>query len=203
MTERVPLGTGAGRGPGRPGTPGLPVRASDRIQRWGRVILVLAFLLAAPLASAATGHAVHDAETRRAAALSDTTRVEARLVSDAGGPAVDARARSLVRAPVRWTQPDGRGRTAVVSVWAGSPAGTEVPIWTTAQGEATSRGPATPAQAVASAWMTAAVTFALATGVFIAMWTLFTKLVDAIRCRGWEKEWDKVEAELSEQFRER
>ncbi|MET9657427.1 hypothetical protein [Streptomyces sp. NPDC006510] len=163
----------------------------------------MAFLLAAPFASAATGRAVHDAETRRAATLSDTTRAEARLVSDAGGPAVDARAQSMVRVPVRWTQPDGHVRTAVVSVRAGSPAGTTVPIWITAQGAATSRGPATPGETVASAWMTATVTFALATGLFTAVWKVFTKLVDTIRCRGWEKEWDEVEAELSEQFRNR
>ncbi|RPK59535.1 Rv1733c family protein [Streptomyces sp. NBC_01243] len=201
MTEEV--SPGAGRGPGGSSTHRLPVRVSDRIQRWGRVLLVVVFLLAAPLASAATGRAVHDAEIRRAAALSDTTRVEARLVSDSGGPAVDARAQSLVRAPVRWTQPDGHVRTAVVSVWAGSPAGSMVPIWTTPQGAATSRGPATPGEAVASAWMTATVTFALATGLFTAVWQVFTKLVDTIRYRGWEKEWDKVEAELSEQFRNR
>ncbi|MFF1650439.1 hypothetical protein [Streptomyces sp. NPDC058240] len=201
MTEEEP--PGAGRGLGGAGTRGLPVRASDRIQRWGRVLLVVVFLLAAPSASVATGRAVHNAETRRAAALSDTTRVEARLVSDAGGPVVDARAQSLVRASVRWTQPDGHVRTAVVSVWAGSPAGTAVPIWTTAQGVATSRGPATPGEAVASAWMTATVTLALATGLFAAVWKAFTTLVDNIRCRGWEKEWDKVEAELSERFRNR
>lgn len=108
-----------------------------------------------------------------------------------------------MRASVRWTQPDGHVRTAVVSVWAGSRAGTAVPIWTTAQGAATSRAPATPGEAVASAWMTATVTFALATGLLAAVWKAFTKLVDTIRCRGWEKEWDKVEAELSEQFRNR
>ncbi|WP_405753379.1 hypothetical protein OHA19_05170 [Streptomyces sp. NBC_00012] len=201
MTEEAP--PGAGRGPGGSRTRGLPVRASDRIQRWGRVILVVVFLLTAPLASAAKGRAVHDAEIRRAAALSDTTRVEARLVSDAGGPAVDARALSMVRAPVRWTQPDGHVRTAVVRVWAGSRAGTTVPVWTTAQGAATSTGPATPGEAVASAWMTATVILAVAAGLFTAVWKIFTKLVDSIRCRGWEKEWDEVEAELSEQFRDR
>jgi hypothetical protein len=167
------------------------------------VVLVVVFLLAAPLASGATGRAVHDGGIRRAAALSDTTRVEARLVSDAGDPAVDARAQSMVRAPVRWTQPDGSVRTAVVRVWAGSPAGTTVPIWTTAQGAATSRGPVTPGEVVASAWMAATATFAVVTGLFAVVWKVFTKLVDGIRCRGWEKEWDEVEAELSERFRNR
>ncbi|WP_405682456.1 hypothetical protein [Streptomyces sp. NBC_00057] len=51
--------------------------------------------------------------------------------------------------------------------------------------------------------MTAAGTFTAATGLFIAVWKFFTKLVDSIRCVGWEKEWDEVEAELSEQFRNR
>lgn len=201
MTEEA--SSGAGRGPGGISTRGLPVRASDRIQRWGRAILVLLFLLAAPLASATTGRGVHDAETRRAATLSATTKVEARLVSDAGGSTVDARAQSMVRAPVRWTQHDGHVRTAMVSVWAGSPAGITVPVWITAQGAVTSRGPATPGETVASAWMAAAVTFVVATALFTGVWKVFTKLVDSIRCKGWEKEWDEVEAELSEQFRNR
>lgn len=201
MTEEVP--PGAGQGHSAPSTRGLPIRASDRIQRWGRVLLVVIFLLAAPLASAATGRAVHDAETRHAATLSDTRKVEARLISDAGGPAAVVGAQTTVRAPVRWTQPDGTVRTAVVSVWAGSPAGTTVPIWTTAQGVATSSGPATPGEVVASAWLTATGTFVVAAGLFIAVWKVFTKLVDSIRCMGWEKEWDEVEAELSEQFRNR
>ncbi|WP_455678724.1 Rv1733c family protein [Streptomyces atratus] len=199
----MPPGEGQGNDAPSTSTRRLPIRASDRIQRWGRVLLVVVFLLAAPLASAATGRAAHDAETRRAATLSDARKVEARLISDADGPVAAAIGRTTVRAPVRWKQPDGTARTAVVSVWAGSPAGTTVPIWTTAQGVATSRGPATPGEAVASAWMTAAGTFAAATGLFVAVWKFFTKLVDHIRYMGWEKEWDEVEAELSERFRNR
>ncbi|MEU6017378.1 hypothetical protein ABZ826_26010 [Streptomyces sp. NPDC047515] len=130
-------------------------------------------------------------------------KVEARLISDAGAPAAAVVAQTTVRAPVRWTQPDGTERTAVVSVWAGSPAGTAVPIWITAQGVATSRAPTTPGAADASAWMTATGTFVVATGLFIAAWKSFTKLVDILRYRGWEKEWDEVEAGLSEQFRNR
>ncbi|MCX5338763.1 Rv1733c family protein [Streptomyces atratus] len=202
MMEEMPPGPGQGHG-APTSTRRLPIRASDRIQRWGRVLLVVFFLLAAPLASASTGRAVHEAETRRAATLSDARKAEARLISDADGPAAAAIGQTTVRAPVRWTQPDGTARTAVVSVWAGSPAGTTVPIWTTAQGAATSRGPATPGEVVASAWMTAAGTFTAATGLFIAVWKFFTKLVDRIRYVGWEKEWDEVEAELSEQFRNR
>ncbi|MFI6727388.1 hypothetical protein NRF20_03660 [Streptomyces sp. R-74717] len=203
MMEEMPPGEGQGHGAPSTSTRRLPIRASDRIQRWGRVLLVVVFLLAAPLASASTGRAVHDAETRRAATLSDARKVEARLISDADGPAAAAMGQTTVRAPVRWTQPDGTARTAVVSVWAGSPAGTTVPIWTTAQGVATSRGPAAPGEVVASAWMTAAGTFTAATGLFIAVWKFFTKLVDRVRYVGWEKEWDEVEAELSEQFRNR
>ncbi|MCX4784745.1 MULTISPECIES: hypothetical protein [unclassified Streptomyces] len=62
---------------------------------------------------------------------------------------------------------------------------------------------AMPGEAVASVWMTATGTFVVAVGLFIVRWKVFTKLVDSIRCMEWEKEWDGVEAELPEQFRNR
>ncbi|MEV0494407.1 hypothetical protein AB0I23_32660 [Streptomyces atratus] len=43
----------------------------------------------------------------------------------------------------------------------------------------------------------------MATGLFVAVWKGFAKLVDSLRYMGWEKEWDEVEAELSQQFRDR
>ncbi|MFH8473408.1 hypothetical protein [Streptomyces sp. NPDC018000] len=194
---------GEGQGHGVPSTRRLPIRTSDRIQRWGRVVLAVVFLLAAPLASATAGRAVHDAETHRLHTLPHVRKVEARLISGTGVPAAAAVGQTTVRAPVRWTQPDGTERTAVVSVRAGSPAGASVPIWTTAQGVITSSAPPTPGQAVASAWLTAAGTFAVVTGLFVAVWKAFTKLVDRLRYMGWEKEWDEVEGELSQQFRDR
>lgn len=194
---------GEGQGDDAPSVRGLPIRVSDRIQRWGRVLLVVVFLMTAPLVSAATGRAVHDAETHRVNTLPHMRKVEARLISDAGAPAAAVMAQTTVRAPVRWTQPDGTERTAVVSVWAGSSAGTTVPIWTTAQGVVTTRAPTTRGEAVASAWLTAAGTFAVATGLFVAVWKGFGKLVDSLRYVGWEKEWNEVEAELSQQFRDR
>ncbi|MER6103344.1 hypothetical protein ABT115_13715 [Streptomyces sp. NPDC001832] len=199
MTEEVSSGEGHERG--APTTRRLPIRASDHIERWGRVLLVVVFLLAAPLASAATGRAVLEAATQSPTTIPELRKVDARLISDAGSRATAARTQTTVRAPVRWTQPDGTERTAVVSVWAGSPAGTTVPVWTTAQGVVTSSPPATHGEVVASAWLTATGTFVVAAGIFVVVWKLFTKLVDSRRCAGWEKEWDEVEAELSRRFR--
>jgi hypothetical protein len=175
-------------------------RRSDRLQVLGRVLVVLAFLVAPPIAvamtNATTGHlqriAAEEATQRsqvRAVLLEDARRPD-RSQSDYGdyGSSPDR----PVQAPVVWTAPDGTSREGTVPVPPRTPAGASVPVWVDRDGDLT-RAPLDPAGIAGTA---AAYGLLPLIGVPLAAWTLYAVLccaLDAQRERRWGQDWAEVE----------
>jgi hypothetical protein len=95
------------------------------------VLLVVVYLLAAPLAGWCAGNAAYHASTRtERAERADRTLTHAVLLVDASPVAVGFAVVPKVPVPARWTAPDGSERTGAIVVSMSAPAGTAVPIWT-------------------------------------------------------------------------
>jgi hypothetical protein len=171
-------------------------RRSDRLQMMARLVVVLAFLAAPPLAVlAATKTATHLEElaTTQAAERQRTTALtveDAPTSTSVGSP--DSVARARVATPARWTTPSGADRTGNVLVPAGTPAGTAVPVWVDRQGALT-WAPLDPHGIQGTATAMALLPLL---GVPIAAWACYAVLcagLDARRDRRWTDGWAAVE----------
>jgi hypothetical protein len=172
-------------------------RRSDRVQVLGRVVVVLSFLVAPPIAvavaTATTTHLEAVADAQEAA----RTRTTAILLEDAAPAAHDPSGYSdlsgtPVQVEARWTGPDGLAREGVVLARPSLPAGSVVPVWVDREGDLT-RTPLDRAGIPTSAMVTATLPLI---GVPVVTWTLYAALtyaLDARRERRWEQDWAAVE----------
>jgi hypothetical protein len=178
-------------------------RRSDRLQMVARLVVVLAFVAAPPLAVlAATKTTTHleDVAAIEAAERQHTTAVTLEDALAAGGGAVtDAGTRVKVAVPAHWTAPSGDNRTGTVMVPPGTPAGTAVPVWIDRQGELT-WAPMNPRGIQGTATAMALLPLL---GVPIATWAcyaVFCAALDARRDRRWTEGWAAVEPRWNAQL---
>ncbi|MFF9488014.1 hypothetical protein [Streptomyces sp. NPDC014676] len=168
-------------------------RRSDLAEAWlGLAAVVLALLLGALSGLTAAGAVDGSLAERR----ERTTPVPAVLAEDAAGLSAsvtqDGDRDGGVWTKVRWTAPDGTGRTGRAEVDPGSPAGTGVTVWTDPAGRLV---PAPPDGAEARfQTVMAGITVAVAAGgaVLLGGWLVRARL----RLRSlaeWETEWRQVE----------
>lgn len=166
-------------------------RRSDLAEAW----LVLATLVLALLLGAFSGLAAAGAVDGSLAERRErTVPVPAVLAEDAAEPstAVTQDANGGVWAKVRWTAPDGTGRTGRAEVDPGSPAGTVVTVWTDPAGRLV---PAPPdgAEARFQTVMAGATVAVAAGGLVLLGGGLVRARLQLRRLAEWETEWRQVE----------
>jgi hypothetical protein len=174
-------------------------RRSDRLQVIGRLLLVLSFLLAPPLAVAVATATTAHLRAVATAEAEERSRTVAVLIEDAPQPMRDSgdySAYPLTRVPVQavWAVPGGATSAGIVLVPPGTAADTAVPVWVDRRGELTG-APTDPASLPGSAAAVAALPLV---GVPLAAWTLYAFLcfaLDAQRDRRWSQDWAAVEPE--------
>lgn len=156
-------------------------RSSDRAEAGLLALLVIAFLVGAPLIALIAWRLT----------LSTTfTTVEARHVGWRQVPAVllDNAPGSVaydLPVPATWTAPDGAARTGVVYPSPGARAGTTTPIWVNAAGRQVS-WPVTPRQATTEADLFAAISAPLWGLILFAAGVVGDAWIDARRMAGWD-----------------
>lgn len=193
-----------GRGPVGPDRGAATLRrTSDVVQSWLTAILFVVLLLGVPAAALATGRLVYrsDMETARTQSA-QRHQITARLTADADPGAVQgvADGTAKVAVPVRWTDEDGRSRTATTSVTPGTPAGTTVRLWVDREGTVTT-APMSPSNVVASAWVAAVMTACVAVAGGVAARAALVQVLDRRRYAQWEAEWDLLEPQWSGRLR--
>ena len=172
-------------------------RRSDRVQVIGRLVVVLSFLLAPPLAVAAATAAAGDLQKVAAAEAADRSRTRAVLVEDAPGPPRGGSdyadgAYITVGARAVWPLPGGGSREGLVAVPPRTAVGTGVRVWVDHEGTLTG-APLNRAGIPSSA---AAIGVLPLLGVPLATWALYSVLccaLDAHRERRWAQDWAAVE----------
>lgn len=171
-------------------------RRSDRVQVLGRMIVVLAFLMAPPLAVAAATAATAHLEAVADAEAADRSPVDAVLLEDAGAlpstagdevhPVMSVQTRAV------WPVPGQAAREGIVLARPDTPAGTAVPVWVDREGDLTGAPldrDGIPGQATAMALL-------VLLGVPLATSGLYGALgfvLDVHRERRWEQGWATVE----------
>jgi hypothetical protein len=172
-------------------------RASDRIQAWLTLVVIMVALLVAPWAARWTAGTTYGAGMRAAQwEMEHRHEVTAVLVRDAaiGSPpaagAEEPPGPEQPQAPARWTGPDGMVHTGTVPVETGTRAGSTVTVWVDEHGGLTSpprrRNPGLDAAVAATFAVTAVLAFLVALRR-IVVWRL-----DHRRLRSWEAEWQIV-----------
>jgi hypothetical protein len=172
-------------------------RRSDRVQVIGRLVVVLSFLVAPPLAVATVTATTAHLQAVAAAEAAERSPAHAVLLEDAPPPARESSAQgdySISTVPVRaaWSGPDETSREGFVLVQPRTPAGTSVPVWVDRQGDLT-RAPLDRAGIPTSAAASGALPLI---GVPVATWILYACLcfaLDAHRERRWAQDWAAVE----------
>jgi hypothetical protein len=170
-------------------------RRSDRLQAMGRVVVVLSFFVAPPIAVAVGNSATAHLQSVATAEAADRTLVRAVLQEDAPAPRTTGEGSdSLIRvtAQAEWSLPGGLPQEGPVRTRPGTPAGSVVPVWVDSDGNVT-RAPLDRADIPTSAAAVAALPLI---GVPAATWTLYAFLCIALdnhRARRWAEDWAEVE----------
>jgi len=163
----------------------------DRVEAIVAGGLVVAFLVAAPLAAAAAGHAVYSAASRTAHAQQATWH-QVPAVLTVTAPVAGFR-QDQVTVPARWTGPHGTRHTGTVLAPAGTRAGHTVLVWVDAAGQLTGRPPLQPSQVRAQAALTTM--FApLAVGfILLCAGLLVHAVLGRRRLAAWDTDWQATE----------
>ena len=165
-------------------------RASDRIEAWFLITLIVAFIPLAVLATSAVARSVGDAGARQLRADVPLRQVTAVLLQAAPVTRPPTGA-AWGWEPARWTA-DGVKHTGEVPADPGMPAGSAVPIWVNDAGQAQPR-PLTATQATARA-----VVAAVATPPAVALWLWLAWRglrwrLNRHRLARWGRAWSQVE----------
>ncbi len=166
-------------------------RASDRIEAWLLLALIVAFVPLAVLATSTAAHWVHNAGARALRAELPLRQVTAVLLP--GGPATGASATGSAWSwePARWTAA-GVAHTGDVPADPGTPAGTPVKIWINDAGQA--QPPPLSATQITARTVLAAV--AAPPAVALGLWLTWRGLrwrLDRHRLARWARAWSLVE----------
>ncbi len=170
-------------------------RGSDRAEAWLRIGLVLAFLIASPLAAIGLGKLTSAASYSAARAQAASEQyVPAVLVEKVARAADDPLygASGFVWARARWTAPDGQRQTGNVPAPVGSKAGRTVSIWVDRAGQL-AYPPIGESQIASRVIAVIALTpAALGILLLIVLW-LAKAVLDRRRLQDWAAEWSAVE----------
>lgn len=170
-------------------------RGSDRAEAWLRIGLVLAFLIASPLAAIGLGKLTSAASYSAARAQAASEQyVPAVLVDKVARAADDPLygASGFVWARARWTAPDGQRQTGNVPAPVGSKAGRTVSIWVDRAGQL-AYPPIGESQIASRVIAVIALTpAALGIVLLIVLW-LAKAVLDRRRLQDWAAEWSAVE----------
>jgi hypothetical protein len=156
-------------------------RSSDRAEAGMLAVLIVAFLVGAPLIALIAWQLTFSATfTTVQAQHAGWRQVPAVLLDDAPGSGF-----SDPPVPATWTAPDGAVRTGVLYASAGARAGTTTPIWVNAAGQQVKQ-PLTPWQAKSQADVIAAIAGPLWGMLLLAAGLLGHSWIDARRMAGWD-----------------
>src|SRR3712207_1906508 len=157
-------------------------RSSDRLQVAGRLVVLLALLIAPPLAVAAMAVTTAQLEALAAAEAAERTHVDAVVLEDApeappaAGTGDAGEERVTVPARALWPVQGGAERQGLVPVRPGTAAGTTVPVWVHREGHLT-RAPMDRSRIDGSARAIGAL---FLFGVPLVTWTLYALLCAAL-----------------------
>jgi len=171
-------------------------RRSDRLQVLGRLVVVLSFLLAPPLAVGTANLAATHLQAVAASEAADRSRTRAVVLTDAPSPARISGEYSVTLAtvpvPAVWAAPGGATQQGVVMVDPGTRTGAVVPIWVDREGALTPP----PLDPVGIPDSAAAVGALPMIGLPVVVWLLYALLcgvLNAHRERRWAEDWAAVE----------
>ena len=186
------------------GLDGNPLRRrTDKIAACLAALLLVAFMIGAPLLSAAVvGWAARSGISAQQAARS-WRQVPAVLLRAASSP-VAVRSGLIVYTwvPARWTAPDGRMRTGRIPVTVDLAAGRTVPLWVDAAGSPVSPPP--DHGAVVAGEVAAATAATCALGIVLLCLALAGRWVlDRRRLASWAAAWITVGPQWTKRFRSR
>jgi hypothetical protein len=159
-------------------------------------LLVLAFLLTAPLAMWLAGGAAYRASAHtEQVERSQRVAMQAVLLADAGPIAIGFGVVPQVPVAARWTAPDGSPRTGVIVVAMSAPAGTAVSIWTDRAGNVVDP-PREHEQTVLRASVAVMVAGSGLVLLLLAVRAGVRRAVDRRRMAGWDAEWSELASRL-------
>jgi hypothetical protein len=171
-------------------------RPCDRLEARVGTLLVLAFLLTAPLAAWLAGGAAYRASAQvEQVQRSERVATQAVLLADAGPITVGFAVVPQVPVAARWTAPDGSPRSGPVVVAMSAPAGTAVPIWTDRAGNVVDP-PREHEQTVLRASVAAMVAGLVVAMLLAGARVGFRRAVDRRRMAGWDAEWSELASRL-------
>ncbi len=167
-------------------------RSADRAETIMLAVLLVAFLVGAPLAALAAGGWTHAIAQRAEAAQTASRRQATAVVLVAAGVLTGESWNLTSVTQARWTAPDGSVVTSELPVPEGAGAGAKVRVWTTMNGQLTSP-PITESQ-VASAADLGAMAGAAAVAVLLALvGVLARRSLDNRRMAAWDADWESTE----------
>jgi len=164
-------------------------RRSDRVEAWVVLAAAASMAVSAPVTGAMASDALADSLREQ----SDLHRTKAVLTENAPSTDGIATVSSNPKVPVevKWQSADGRSRTARAPVEAGTPARTTVTVWLDSRGVPRQPPPGTgeiASESAAAGTATAVATcFLVGSGCWLAR-----RRLDAVRDKGWEREWAAV-----------
>ncbi|GAA1193906.1 hypothetical protein LY12_001367 [Prauserella alba] len=160
--------------------------------------MIVVLVIAAVPAAVSWGGDVYagrlDDAARDAAA---THRVTAELTAKAPVSATAGHAHD-VRAPARWTAPDGGERTGSVPAYRGATRGTEVTIWVDHSGAVTTP-PVTRTGAIVDGASAGVALWLLVAGACGLGYGAFRTLLTRSRQAWWDREWERVSQDWARQ----
>jgi hypothetical protein len=172
------------------GADGNPLRRRmDRFEGGVRLILVLAFLVAAPLLAPAAGQLTEASGLRQVHQEASWHQVDAELTRSAPPQYYGYGSMATFWVAARWRTPSGATREGVVPTRTGTQVGTKVSIWVDGAGRATGRRPMTVGMVKIR---TVLAEFLTVTGVALALLALgglVRMLLNRRRMAYWGIEW--------------
>ena len=179
-------------------------RGSDRLQVVGRLVVVLAVLLAPPIAVATGGAVTAHLQAVADAQAAARSHVKAVLLTNApaatGGTGYTEVSTPSVPVQAMWPLPDGEKGQGLVPAAPGSPAGSSVPVWVGRDGELTPP-PLDPAGISTTAVAVGALPLIGLPVVTWLLYALFCAVLNALRDRRWARDWAAVEPVWKSQLR--
>jgi hypothetical protein len=166
-------------------------RPADRAETIVLALLLVAFLVGAPLAALASSSWAHAiAQRAKLAQAASRREVAAVVLTAAGAPAVGSPNLTSITS-ARWTAPDGTVVTSELPVPVGTSAGATVRVWTTRDGQLTSH-PISESQ-VASLADLGEITGAATVAALLALvGVLARRSLDKRRMAAWEADWQST-----------
>jgi hypothetical protein len=162
-------------------------RRSDVLEAW---IMLAAWVFTVLAGTGAGLVAARTVEHGLARQRTQWHAVPARLTEDAPVSGATESGVGVVWAKVGWSAPDGTARSGQVRVYAGTPVGTPVMVWTDPEGRPVTR-PTGVAEARVRALLVGTLVGGGVAGVPLAVGWLLRRRLDGLRMDQWDEEWER------------